>query len=179
MMKYFALFLALAAPAVLVRGYEEVQPKTPVGKIVVLDLPPRTALETTSGEPYFSSSDGMFRRLFGYIQKNNIKMTTPVEVDINPGKMRFFVGSKDTQRKGVGDQNVNVTNLKARKVLSIGVRGGYTEGNFITNKKKLLKWLRNNSDYKAAGKAYAVYWNGPFMPGFLKRSEIHIPIRIK
>ena len=173
MMKYVALFLALASPAVLVRGYEEVQPKTPVGKIVVLDLPPRTALETTSGEPYFSSSDGMFRRLFRYIQKNDIKMTTPVEVDINPGKMRFFVGSKDTQRKGVGDQNVDVTNLKARKVLSIGVRGGYTEGNFITNKKKLLKWLRKNSDYKAAGKAFAVYWNGPFMPGFLKRSEIH------
>ena len=115
MMKYVALFLALASPAVLVRGYEEVQPKTPVGKIVVLDLPPRTALETTSGEPYFSSSDGMFRRLFRYIQKNDIKMTTPVEVDINPGKMRFFVGSKDIQRKGVGDQNVDVTNLKARK----------------------------------------------------------------
>ena len=179
MMKYVALFLTLAAPAVLVRGYEEVQPKTPVGKIVVLDLPPRTALETTSSEPYFSSSNGMFRSLFRYIQKNNIKMTTPVEVDINPGKMRFFVGSKDTQRKGVGDQNVDVTNLNARKVLSIGVRGGYTEGNFNSNKKKLLKWLRNNSDYNAAGKAYAVYWNGPFMPGFLKRSEIHIPIRIK
>ena len=178
-MKYVALFLALASPAVLVRGYEEVQPKTPVGKIVVLDLPPRTALETTSGEPYFSSSDGMFRRLFRYIQKNDIKMTTPVEVDINPGKMRFFVGSKDTQRKGVGDQNVDVTNLKASESTLNRRRGGYTEGNFITNKKKLLKWLRNNSDYKAAGKAYAVYWNGPFMPGFLKRSEIHIPIRIK
>ncbi|MEY5012255.1 MAG: hypothetical protein RLZZ253_3394, partial [Verrucomicrobiota bacterium] len=23
---------------------------------------------------------------------------------------------------------------------------------------------------------YAVYWNSPFVPGFLKHSEVHIPL---
>ena len=72
-MKYVALFLALGAPAVLVRGYEEVQPKTPVGKIVVLDLPPRTALETTSSEPYFSSSDGCFEGCSDTFRKTTLR----------------------------------------------------------------------------------------------------------
>jgi hypothetical protein len=28
----------------------------------------------------------------------------------------------------------------------------------------------------AAGEAYAIYWNSPFVPGFLKRYEVHVPV---
>ena len=31
----------------------------------------------------------------------NVSMTTPVEADINPGRMRFFVGIKDARKKTI------------------------------------------------------------------------------
>jgi hypothetical protein len=33
--------------------------------------------------------------------------------------------------------------------------------------------------YEVAGDAYAVYWDGPFVLGFFKRSEVHIPIKLR
>ena len=72
--------------------------KTPVGKIKVIDLPTRLALEASSYGNYFDSNNGLFRKLFQYISFHNVSMTTPVEADINPGKMRFFVGIKDAEK---------------------------------------------------------------------------------
>ena len=72
--------------------------KTPVGKIIVLDLPERTALEATTDNSYFSENNGLFRKLFRYINQNDISMTTPVEADINPGKMRFLLATKTYPR---------------------------------------------------------------------------------
>jgi DNA gyrase inhibitor GyrI len=70
-----------------------------------------------------------------------------------------------------------VRKLEPITVLAIGIRGGYSEENFQENKTALLNWLKDHSAYELAGSAYAVYWDGPFVPWFLKRSEIHLPIR--
>jgi len=43
----------------------------------------------------------------------------------------------------------------------------------------LMEWFAKNNKYEQDGPAYGVYWNGPFVPGFLKRSEVHIPIRTR
>jgi hypothetical protein len=41
-----------------------------------------------------------------------------------------------------------------------------------------MQWLERHADqWEAAGEPYAVFWNSPFMPGFLKRSEVHQPLR--
>ena len=72
--------------------------KTPVGKIQIIDIPQRVALETSSQKSYFSEDNGLFRKLFKYINNNDLSMTTPVEAEINPGKMRFFVGKKDLEK---------------------------------------------------------------------------------
>ena len=47
---------------------------------------------------------------------------------------------------------------------------------FLENKNMLEVWLSKNKQFSQNGDAYAVYWNGPFVPGFFKRSEVHIPI---
>ena len=151
--------------------------KTPVGKIIVLELPERVALEATTDKSYFSENNGLFRKLFRYINQNDISMTTPVEADINPGKMRFFVGSKDLPKDFQDSEEVTVVKLKKQKVVSIGIRGGYSEKRYQENLLKLNQWLDKNTDYESSGEPYGVYWNGPFVPGPFKRSEIHIPIR--
>ena len=104
--------------------------KTPVGKILVLELPERTAMEASTDKSYFSEDNGLFRKLFRYINQNDISMTTPVEADIDPGKMRFFVGNKDRSKKIQNSEQVKIVKIPPRKVVSIGIRGGYTEKKF-------------------------------------------------
>lgn len=160
-------------------AYDSMHEKTPVGKIQVLELPSRVALEATSNGSYFDANNGLFRKLFRFISSNDVAMTTPVEADINPGKMRFFVGKKDLGKSLQSNDSVRVIKLPARKVVSIGIRGGYSEEQFSKNKSALNEWLSQNDQFEKVGSAYGVYWNGPFMPGFFKRSEVHIPIRKK
>ena len=158
-------------------AYESMHEKTPVGVIKILKLPARIALEAKSDKYYFSENNGLFRKLFGYISNHELSMTTPVEADINPGKMRFFVGEKDAEKPRPNTRAVTVRDLKPMTVVAIGIRGSYNEENFTENKTALLNWLKENPNYEQAGSAYAVYWDGPIIPWFLKRSEIHLPIR--
>ena len=58
-------------------------------------------------------------------------------------------------------------------------QGKLLRKNFTSNKKKLELWLSKNKNFIQDGEAYGVYWNGPFVPGFFKRSEVHIPVKIK
>jgi len=153
--------------------------KTPVGEIKIIDLPKRIALEAKSNGSYFQTDNGLFRKLFRYISKNDIAMTTPVEADINPGKMRFFVGLKDRSKDISSTNEVEVRKIAPLKVVAIGVRGSYSVKRFMENKQKLLNWLAKEKKYEIAGDAYAVYWDGPFVLGFFKRSEVHVPIKLR
>ena len=177
MKKILIIPLLLFIPLFLI-AYESMHEKTPVGKIVVIDLPERLALEANSKGSYFDSDNGLFRKLFRYISSNDVSMTTPVEADINPGKMRFFVGKKDAAKNLQPNISVDVITLPKRKVVSIGIRGGYSKENFLKNKERLEIWISKNNQFNQDGDAYGVYWNGPFVPGFFKRSEVHIPIII-
>ena len=158
-------------------AYESMHEKTPVGEIKVIRLPERVALEAQTEDSYFSENNGMFRTLFRYINQNEVAMTTPVEADIQPGKMRFFVGAKDLSKILQSSEKVKVRTLPPILVAAIGVRGGYSEKRFLDNQQKLDQWLAKNSKYQRVGEAYGVYWHGPFVPGPLKRSEVHLPIR--
>ena len=174
---FFFLPLLLLTHTPRVMAYESMHEKTPVGEIKILELPARIALEATSDSHYFAESNGLFRKLFGYISKHDLAMTTPVEADIDPGKMRFFVGEEDAEKPRPSTSAVTVRELEPMTVVAIGIRGSYCEENFTENKTALLNWLKETPDYEQAGSAYAVYWDGPFIPWFLKRSEIHLPIR--
>jgi hypothetical protein len=105
-------------------------------------------------------------------------MTTPVEAGIQPGTMVFYLDPASSKR---GDLNlmdgVERKPVTERIVASIGIRGGYSRESFEKNQAKLREWLKAQSDWEAAGEAYAVYWNSPFVIWFLKRSEVHLPVR--
>ena len=160
-------------------GFEAMHEKTPVGEIKILQLPARTALEANADQSYFSENNGLFRTLFSYISKHDLSMTTPVEAEIEPGKMRFFVGGKDANKSRPNTDTVEVKELEPMQVLAIGIRGSYDEENFLENRDRLVRWIREQADYEAAGDPYAVYWDGPYIPWFLKRSEFHLPIRLR
>ena len=178
-MKSYFFILVWITSTIHSFGYEAMHEKTPVGTIKILNLPKRTALEASSKVSYFDENNGLFRKLFRYISANDIAMTTPVEADITPGKMRFFVGAEDLEKKFTDSNEVKIKSVPTIKVVAIGIRGGYTKARFLENEGKLYHWLSENQKFEKAGETYGVYWNGPFIPGLLKRSEIHLPIQKK
>lgn len=158
-------------------GTEQKYNMTEVDTIEIKVLPKSVVMESSSeSNSYFDEGNNLFRPLFQYLQSNDLAMTTPVEAEIENPKMRFFIESSKENEIFENNANVKIIEIPERKVLSIGIRGSYNESNFQEGRTKLLKWLQSNPEYKQAGKPYAVYWNSPFMPSFLKRAEVHIPI---
>jgi hypothetical protein len=74
-------------------------------------------------------------------------------------------------------EGVVVLTRPERLVVSHGGRGGYSRTHFEEARDAALAWLATRPDLVADGEPYAVYWNSPFVPGFLKRYEVHIPVK--
>ena len=111
------------------------------------------------------------------MKRNDIAMTTPVEAEINPGVMYFHIGAEAGERALSATDGVRVVELPERTVASIGLRGSYSQANFEAAEARLFTWIATQGTHEATGAARGIYWNGPFTLGFLKRSEVHIPVR--
>jgi len=159
-------------------AYEAAYPMTAAGVYEIKTLPAGVLLEAKSEGEYFRENNGLFRRLFEAIQKNQVPMTTPVEAGVRPGTMVFYLDPKSAKRTDLVLQGgVRRREVEERLVASIGIRGGYSKESFEENSKKLIDWVRSQPGWKVTGEPYAVYWNSPFMIWFLKRSEVHLPIQ--
>ncbi|HBM85892.1 MAG TPA: hypothetical protein DD423_03765 [Opitutae bacterium] len=177
-MKLLITLCLTLLPLQIMSAYESAFEKTPVGTVEIKTLPAARLLAAHSESNYFQENNGLFRPLFRYIQDNDIAMTTPVEAEIDPGTMYFYLGADYTDRVLSDTERVQVTNLPERTVLSIGVRGSYNAKNFDEAKAQLLRWLAQQDEWVAAAPARAIYWNGPFTLGLLKRAEVHIPVAV-
>lgn len=171
------LFLASILPA-MVPAVELAYPKTEAGVCEVKDLPVARVMVARSESGYFSADNRMFGKLFRYIQSNRIPMTAPVEARIEPGVMIFHCDAASAVREDLRPTaEVSIEHVPARTVASIGIRGSYTERTYRENLARLRAWLATQPGVAEAGEPYAVYWDSPFVPGFLKRSEVHVPVR--
>ncbi|MDZ7839469.1 MAG: heme-binding protein [Gammaproteobacteria bacterium] len=148
-------------------------PKTPVDEIQLRELPAGCWLSTSMEGKYFDESGNLFRRLFDYINERDISMTVPVEGGIDRAEMRFYAGDRVEPLEH--SDTVRVVEVPARRVVSIGGKGAYSEENVNAALARLEEWLIQH-ELAAADAPYAVYWNGPFTPWFLKRFEVHIPV---
>lgn len=157
-------------------AYNKAFHRTDVGEIEVRTLPPARWLATEMDGRYFDQSSGLFTRLFDYIKVNDVAMTVPVEGSFDEAQMRFYLGS-DAPSGLTDTDTVAVVDVPARQVVSAGGRGSYSETNLTELKDKLNVWLDQQLDWEPTGPAYAVYWNGPFTPWFLKRFEVHVPVQ--
>jgi effector-binding domain-containing protein len=175
---FLLIFGVSAVMALPVYSYGKAFEKTPVDQVEIKTLPQATYLVTRGEGRYFEKADPLFMRLFRYIKKHDVAMTVPVEVEIDQAAMRFHVGTSDLPKELADEGEVHVETMPVRTVISIGARGSYNEKNFSRAEAALLAWLEENTRYRATGPAYAVYWNGPYVPGFFKRFEVHIPVTL-
>lgn len=170
------VIIALFAISSDTMAYEQAFAKTAVNKIEVRLLPPARLLATGLPGAYFDKSGKLFSRLFDYIRNNEVAMTVPVEGDLNRAEMRFYVGT-DSPPTLEESETVKLVDVPARRVASIGGRGSYSESNIDKARVRLEAWMATQTEWTAAGAPYAVFWNGPFTPWFMKRFEVHLPIK--
>ncbi len=165
---------ALLAPGVTM-AYEKAFEKSPVGVVQVRTLPSGRLLTTETAGSYFDRSGELFRRLFDYIREHDVSMTVPVEGQLERAEMRFYVGS-DAPGELLATESVRIAEVPTRRVVSLGGRGSYSESNLRETREALQRWLAEQDRWAPAGEPYAVFWNGPFTPWFMKRYEVHIPV---
>ena len=96
---------------------------------------------------------------------------------VRDAAMYFWV-AESQHAKVAGDEGAVVVERKpARRVASRGARGSYSRKNYERTRDELLAWVATQPGLVADGEPYAVFWSGPFTPGFLKRYEVHVPLR--
>ena len=164
------ILLAAVIPSQMSEA-EEAFPPTEPGEIEIKTLPAGRLLESSGDRVYFNNSGRLFSPLFRYIQQKGISMTTPVEAHINPGKMYFWVAEDQVDKAKEDSADVKVIDAPSRRVVSIGARGAYTQANYEKAKEALLEWIEKEG-LETDGEPYAVYWNGPFTPWFMKTFEV-------
>lgn len=128
-------------------------------------------------------SMGAFWPLFNHIKDNEIAMTTPVQVDYaedgerqREASMAFLYGSPDLGplRK---DGAVEVVDVPALTVLTLGSRGYDRKSRVEELRTRLDAWLADHPEWSAAGPMRTMGYNSPSVGGSRRYFEVQIPIR--
>lgn len=164
-------------------------PPTPPGAIEVKDYPlVRRAMVTSTGGVNWGMN-GAFWPLFQHIQRRDIEMTSPVEMDykgLEPVEgdkpdqwtMSFLYRRVEQGPTGPDGKRVTVADLEPVTVLSLGYQGDYDLGTFRQQYIKLNLWLEQHEDeWERVGDPRAMYYNGPEVRGRRKWAEVQIPVR--
>ena len=162
----------------------------PVGEIIVKEYPAYRMARVHRGEGGVAGGPNvMFRPLFNHIKRNDIPMTAPVEMgypeqfELGEGasSMAFLYGepSWGTSGEDVDDRRVVIEDVPAMTLLSIGVRGGYTDANFKKALRRLNEWVeQREQQVRVNGPPRYLGYNSPFVLGFLKYGEVQLPVEI-
>jgi len=157
----------------------------PVGEVIVKTYPAHRLARVRSAG---SGNDGSFMKLFRHIERNEIKMTAPVEMvmdeqgpDPAPAStesMAFLYGDATIGEVGPdpADPSVVVEDVPELTVVSLGVRGSYREERFADFVENLRAWLKAHPEWVAAGPPRTLAYNSPFVPGPLKYAEVQLPV---
>ena len=179
----YAYNTAVAAP--LPKGFP---PPTEEGKIEVKRYPAYRAATVRYTGDLSQATFGAFSPLFRHISDNEISMTSPVETryplsTLDPDNsdtngealVSFLYRDTDTYPEEIAE-NIEVEDIPPMTVVSLGLRGSYDYRSYQENVQKLYNWLKDNPEYAVVGQPRRFFYDSPFVPEALKRSEIQIPI---
>ncbi len=122
-----------------------------------------------------------FFTLFNHIKRNDIAMTAPVQMDYertdgsSSGAMGFLYGSTAVGRTG-REGAVEVMDVPASQVASIGVRGPLGSRALDDARAALEAWLARHPEWTAAGPVRSMGWNSPFVERERQFFEVQLPL---
>ncbi len=165
---------------------------TPPGVIEIKRYPTVRRAQVTGG----SSPDiGMylgFWPLFRHIERNEIDMTSPVELNYHgytiqnqdegaasapeQWTMSFLYRTPDLHPVG-SEGAVTIVDAAPTTVISLGVIGPYRMETVRAAVSRLTTFLATQPDWEIDGDVRALYYNGPEMPENLKWAEVQVPVR--
>jgi len=187
----------------LPEGYPD---PTPPGAIDVKTYPSVRRAEVKGELAPDMATNLAFFPLFSHIQRRNIEMTSPVEVDyvgmVGDGKgdaakgdagraegdkkpgswtMSFLYRRADQGPTGPDERNeaVKVVDTQPVTMLAIGIRGGYSVARIGQGLKELELWLADHPEWEIVGEARAMYYNGPDVANAEKWAEAQVPVRLR
>lgn len=180
----FGAYSAASAP--LPEGFP---PPSADGTIEIKQYPEyRAATVQVTGNLDNAPSQG-FSPLYRHISSNEISMTAPVETryptatlqdgSANEGNaaVSFLYRSLDIVPQEVA-QNIQIEDIPPMTVVSIGIRGSYDFETYTQNIQRLQTWLAGNPNYTVVGPPRRFFYDGPFIPDALKRSDVQIPVEL-
>jgi hypothetical protein len=178
----FGAYSAASAP--LPEGFP---PPSPEGQIEIKRYPEyRAATVQMTGDLEYAPSRG-FSPLFRHISSNDISMTAPVETrypaatlegDTTQGEaaVSFLYRSLDIVPSEVA-QDIQIDNIPPMMVVSIGTRGRYNLETYQASIEQLQAWLAAHPEYEVVGQPRRFFYDGPFLPDAMKRSDVQIPVQ--
>jgi effector-binding domain-containing protein len=169
------------------------------GKFEIRDYAPHIIAETLVDGSLEDAGNKAFKALFGYISGDNrsrakVAMTAPVNQ--KPAgeniKMTGPVGQQRVQDKWAvsfsmpaaytletlpvpENPEVNLRSVPARRMAAVRYSGFWSERSYLRYKSELESWVRSKNLSITGAPIWARY-NPPYMPWFLRRNEILIPI---
>jgi hypothetical protein len=161
-------------------------PPTVPNQIEIKEYPPyRAATYATEGN-FAQAANNAFYPLYQHINANNISMTAPVETrypvstlegDLSgEATVSFLYRNAEINPSEIGRQ-IAVEDIPAMMVVSLGLKGAYSYESYQEGLKKLTEWLNQHPEYQRLGNPRRFFYDGPYVPDALKRSEIQIQIQ--
>lgn len=193
-----ALFVSTSNPAMAVEEAEYEILSTD-GNIELRDYAPSIVAETVVQGDFEDAGNKAFRLLFNYIDGDNraqgkIAMTAPVAQQPTSRKIAmtapvsqqpveegwvvsFMMPASFTMETIPEPANpaVSIRQLPAYRAAAIRYSGFWSEKNYNRHLDELLAWL-DGQGLQAVGPAVWARYNAPFVPWFMRRNEILIPV---
>lgn len=176
-----------AASAPLPEGFP---PPTPAGQIEVKHYRAYRAATFRYRGELAQAANRSFYPLYQHISANQISMTAPVETrypdstlseegslnEEGEAYVSFLYRSTDIYPEEIA-QNIQIEDIEPMTVVSLGLRGRYTYDSYRENLAQLRNWLGQHREYQVVGPPRRFFYDGPYIPDAVKRSEIQIPIQ--
>ena len=169
------------------------------GEFSLREYPPHIVAETTVDGTFDQVGSEGFRRLVAYIngenrKKQSIAMTAPVNQEAQSEKIAmtapvnqermgdswritFVMPAKyalDTLPAPI-DSRVSIRQEPKRLIAVVRYSGTWSRKRYIKHEKQLMEWIKNRGFKQTSEPVWARY-NPPFMPWFLRRNEVLIPV---
>ncbi|MGB8635432.1 MAG: heme-binding protein [Rhodanobacteraceae bacterium] len=160
---------------------------------------PQIVAETVVDGDFDGAGNKAFGRLFKYISGDNqarekvamtapvgqqaasekINMTAPVAQQRENGRwvVSFMMPASFTMQTipQPRDPQVSLRRIPARDMAAVRYTGFWSEKAYLRHRDELLAWIEQKG-FSVAGEPVWARYNPPFMPWFLRRNEILVPV---